>query len=233
MPKNSTETTFGILHRNLTIDRAPVESVARLADGRVFARHVSHDLDGTPVYLYTPWSQDPRFQEPVLTNPIRDVERLGNRADGWRNGREGLTSVDPGDLDLTSANVLFKPGKTFAALKARPGTSIPNKLEYVTRHITGDFGQYGKFDSTPPTPEEVWLLHMLPTGRRNSITLQLGGRGGTIRSQYRLTCADLEEFQLGRPEWLRHESGSVFCETLWRPAGSSFGVLYIATSTAD
>jgi hypothetical protein len=183
--------------------RAIVGDLARLDSGRVVARFRLRFEDGT-----TPWAcRDYALEgeRPVLSGGgtpkdwSRWVTDEIEKGQGQYRRLEPHEFVPAASIEFASFHKVYPHVAAFLNIPTQAPrlplfdvgpVHIPRAWrdidwrQLLHAHDSGDFGLYGKYDDSPLTDEDLWLLSERPvvTGNKASIA----AKSGPIRSRYHL-----------------------------------------------
>jgi hypothetical protein len=186
------------LTRGTNAAQATLCDVARLADGRQVARSTSNG-----VLTYNTFPSDPRVAAEFIGSAENLSARFANQMEAVRVRSQlralQMTTLqaeihkfrlmfpaiaDLQGLERERPSPCFSTGEVFVGISAPHGLlGVDGVWPIVDRHAAGDFGTHGHFSSTPLSPEEEFMIGLLPTvERRNSAAILSGS--GIVRSEY-------------------------------------------------
>jgi len=185
--------------------------VARLADGRFFARW-SHPGPAGPVTWYAPWSALTDPTTAACTPPVDYRQRIKETLGRWGEFNILAQSVDPTDLERfrkdypTVATMLglelsptpwrrFQPGPV---RWQRGRFSDADIRVLIDAHSAGDWGVLGEYNEVQLSLEDEWTLHERPVDVQSSVAVDRNS--GVVLSRWVLPID--EQSRCARPAWL-------------------------------
>jgi hypothetical protein len=221
---------FEVIHRNVLLGdhkhNSPMSKlitgdVAVLSSGKKVARVQSTDLDGSIIFAYEDFADDPRLSGAFSATPARWAERMRTEIEVL-NVRCGMRTLAPTSfaaecsefrskypgiasrlgLEASRPQPVFDPGPTSYPINPPHGiVSLDDLWGYLDRHSSGDAGNFGFADISPLDDEDRWLIDILPVPRRNGVSILTGN--GVIRSEFTLDESLQPRYRQGLqvPQW--------------------------------